>query len=512
VASVVLCLANVSKTFGSVRALEEVDLDVEGGEVRALVGRNGSGKSTLIKILCGYHAPSPGARCEIRGEEVALPLTPRAARRQGLAFVHQDLALINELRVIDNLFAGGFRRVRLGRISWRQERRRAREILASTGISAGPDERVGSLSQVDRALLAIARAVTAVESEGVLVLDEPSGALPGEDVDRLILSVREIARRGVAVVYVTHRLEEVFRLADTVTVLRDGRLVATRPVAQLSEAALVELILGEEALGSLSPSIPAGRGVALSATKLDGHVVKGLDLNVHTGEIVGVTGLNGAGHSEVPYLLFGASKAAAGSVTTAAGTQGPGELTPARSIRQGIILLPGDRQRHSGVQERPVLENVSLPVLARYFRRFWLRAQEERRSVLALLRDFSVSPADYSLQLRQLSGGNQQKALMAKWMQLNPNVVLLHELTQGVDVGAKREILRRVGAAAAQGASVVVASAEVDELANLCHRILVMADGRVVAEIAGGPGSAAEIERTLLSAGTPLQAAVGGAS
>jgi ribose transport system ATP-binding protein len=477
----------ISKTFGTVRVLHEATMTIAPGEVRALVGRNGSGKSTFIKILSGFHAPDAGGRLAVGGVEVELPLPAGGAQRAGLSFVHQDLALVEESSVIDNVLVGRFATAAGGRIPWRRERGRVEEALARFGLHVDVRAPVKELSQVDRAIVAIARSLLELPpTGGVLVLDEPTAFLPDEEVERLFAAVRAVAASGTAVLYVSHRLDEVLSLCHQVTVLRDGRVVATEPIAGLAKERLVELILGED-LGSFYPEIAAaGDTVALRADGLRGQVIRDVSLDLAEGEIVGVTGLSGSGFGELPYLLFGGGGARAGRVTVDDATIDAEALTPAASIGRGVVLLPGDRQRASGVQDMRVRENVSLPAIGRFFRGGRLRHGEERRAVGDLLERFTVVPPDGGRLLSELSGGNQQKALLAKWLQLRPRVLLLHEPAQGVDVLAKRDLFAQIEQAAEGGAAVLISSAEAEDLAHLCHRVLVLQDGRVAGQLTGG--------------------------
>ncbi|MCW3101283.1 MAG: Monosaccharide-transporting ATPase, partial [Chthonomonadaceae bacterium] len=434
-----LRVAGISKTFGSVRVLRDAALTLTRGEIRALVGRNGSGKSTLIKILAGFHDPDEGGEIEVGGVRLAVPIPPGGARRGGLSFVHQDLALVEESSVVDNVLIGRFETGPSGRIPWRQERRRVAEALARFGLDVDPRTPIAELRQVDRAIVAIVRSLLELPpSGGVLVLDEPTAFLPDTDVERLFAAVRAAAAAGTAVIYVSHRLDEVLGLTDSVTVLRDGRVVATEPVASLSKNRLVELILGEE-LSTFYPDLAAaGATVALAARGLSGAVVRDLSLSIAAGEIVGVTGLNGSGYDELPYLLFGAGGATAGTIETGTVTVPAIELDPATAIGAGLGLLPADRGRASGVPDLRVRENVSLPVIAGLFRGGRLRHAEERRAVDVVLERFAVTPPDGSRQLGELSGGNQQKAQQGKWLQLEPRDLLLHDPAHVFDILAKR--------------------------------------------------------------------------
>jgi ribose transport system ATP-binding protein len=352
---------------------------------------------------------------------------------------------------------------------------------------------VAELRQVDRALLAIARAFLDVtehlgepQGRGVLILDEPTAFLPAADVERLFSAVHRAAAEGTGVIYISHRTEEILELTDSVSVLRDGVLVRTAQTGELDQTQLVELILGEQ-LENFYPhlSSPSNRE-ALVVSGLSGDLVHEVSLSLNEGEIVGVTGINGAGYEELPYLLFGATPPRSGTISIKGRRELAVGFAPRRAIRGGLALLPADRQSLSGAQELTVFENVSLPLLRRFIKFGRISRRQERAAVETVLRDYAVKPPDGKALLRQLSGGNQQKALLGKWLQLQPSVLLLHEPTQGVDVGAKKEIFGRIEQAAAEGAAVLVASSEYEDLAHLCHRVVVLRDGRVTAELIGG--------------------------
>jgi ribose transport system ATP-binding protein len=482
-----LHIRGLSKTFGPARALDDVNLDIARGEIHGLVGRNGSGKSTLIKILSGFHAPDDGASLEIGGVPVGLPLPSSEAFRLGLAFVHQDLGLLPDMTVMENIRIGRFGTAPGWRIRWKNERRIVADALARFGVRVSPDDLVGNLREVDRALVAIVRGLLDLQSHehGILVLDEPTAYLPRDSVEQLFRTVRAVAAAGTAVVFVSHRLDEVMDLTDRTTVLRDGRVVGTVTTAASNEEELIQLILG----GHLDdfypePSVP-GSKLALRVSGLSGAVAKSVDLDVHEGEIVGLTGIAGAGYDEVPYLLFGAKQSMSGTVQIGATVLDHTALSPRSTMAAGMALLPADRQRNSGVGDLTLTHNVSLPVLGTFFRGGRLRQRDERAKVSSLLVDYTVRPALPEAKMGQLSGGNQQKALLGKWMQRNPPVLLLHEPTQGVDVGAKKDVFERLRAAAVGGAAVVFCSAEYEDLAHLCDRVVVFHEGRVAATLSG---------------------------
>jgi ribose transport system ATP-binding protein len=486
-APAVIAARNFSKTFTGRTVLQSVDLDVLPGEVHGLLGQNGSGKSTLIKILAGFHHPDEGASLTVRGSDVPLPLRPGGARRHGMSFVHQDLGLAAELTVLENFRVGLYDTRLAWRVNWREERRIVRAALRRYGARCEPDALVSSLGEVDRAMVAIARALEELRTGdgGLLVLDEPTPYLPRDGVERLFASVREAAASGIGVLFVTHRLEEVHALTDRVTILRDGRLVGTTVAASASEADLIELILGF-ALDELYPAPHDSVGdVALSMRHVNADDVKDLDLELRRGEIVGVTGLLGMGWERVPYLIFGADSGATGSIEVGGRTHQLDDFTPAKAMRRGMALLPANRLRDGGVPSATVTENLTLPTVGTYFSGGLLKHRREVRRVAELLEEFQVSPPDPDRTFATLSGGNQQKVLVAKWLETKPKVLLLHEPTQGVDVGARAQIFTRIRDAAEAGTAVVLASSEYEDLVHLCDRVIIFRDGRAVSEVSG---------------------------
>jgi ribose transport system ATP-binding protein len=481
----VLSVRSLSKQFGSTQALDEVSLEIRRGEIHALLGQNGSGKSTLIKILSGYYSPD-GGTIAIRGVELKPPLASDELRRLGVSFVHQDLGLVDTMSVLDNLRIGRYETGLGRRIRWRRERERARALLRPFGLDVDPRLPVGRLSRTEKAIVAIARAlqdVDQLESGALLVLDEPTASLPEHEVDRLFAAVRLAKEEGSSVLFVSHRLEEALEISDRVSVLREGRLVATRPTAEFDERSLVAAILGRD-LGELYPDVehrPAAP--VLEVRGLTGAVASDVSFQLRKSEILGLTGLVGAGHDEVPYLVAGAQPAASGEVAVRGRTLAP--RTPTAAVRAGIAFLPADRQRLAGIPRATVRENVTLPTLTSYRRVRGLDRGRERREASAVLERLHVQPRDPERPLEQLSGGNQQKALLGRWLKMRPSVLLLHEPTQGVDVGSRQAIFRILQTTAAEGASILYSSAEYEDLSRLCDRVLVFRRGRVVRELAG---------------------------
>jgi ribose transport system ATP-binding protein len=487
-----LALRNLSKSFGGTQALRDVSLDVLPGEVHGLLGENGSGKSTLIKVLAGFHEPD-GGELRIEGEPVPLPLATGQFRELGMSFVHQDLGLVESLSVLENLRVDGIARSRSRfRISWRRERARARETFARYGVRLDPAVLVSSLKPVERALLAIVRAIEEIRrgdrGHGLLVLDEPTVFLPREGVERLFSLVRDVAAAGTSVLFVSHDLDEVREITNRVTVLRDGANAGTVTTAETSEQRFVELIIGRQlaALPDLEHEDLSKKQVSVRVEGLAGASVADVGFEMHEGEVVGLTGLIGSGFEEVPHLLFGARRARSGTLSIDGASVDVTRLTPAAAVRAGLALIPADRKTDGSVATLSVEANVALSVIDRYHNGLFLDRRRMRRDAAALLREFDVRPADPSMPYGALSGGNQQKALLAKWFQVDPKLLLLDEPTQGVDVGARQQIYELIRTAAQErGMHVVCASSDYEQLAALCDRVIVFGRGRVWRELVG---------------------------
>jgi ribose transport system ATP-binding protein len=478
-------IENVSKSFAGNPALTDFSLRLRSGETHALVGQNGSGKSTLIKILSGYHSPDFG-RVEIDGEELKFS-SPSDAFRLGCRFVHQDLGLIREMSILDNfLLTTGFP-TRLGTVRTRAARRAAEEELSSLGIRFDLRKPTSTLSPAQRTELAFARAlrpVTGFEPR-LLVLDEPTATLPIDEVDHLLETVRTAATRGVAVLYVTHHLDEVFRVADSVTVLRDGNTMQTSPLKEVRRKDLVEQLIGDE----FEPVAVEERiaKVNSNATVLDirdlvTDVLRGVSLTVRKGEIVGLAGLTGSGRESVLGAVFGSEERLGGEVQVDGAVLRSGR--PDLAIAAGVAYVPADRKTQGVIMTLSARENISLTDFAPFWSGRWLNRRRERAHSQRWFDELSVRPRDgLEMLLESFSGGNQQKILFAKWLRRNPSLILSDDPTQGVDVGAKAELHRCLEQAAEGGAAVVISSTDVDELVTLCDRVLIFRDGTISDEI-----------------------------
>ena len=478
--SPVLSLEGLSKVFQGQRALDDVDLEVRPGEVHALLGQNGSGKSTLIKILAGYHQPEPGAHAEFMGEELDLG-SPSAAREAGIRFIHQDLGLVDEFDAVDNLALGGSY-AGTAWLSGRRERRAARERLERYGIELDISVPAHRLPAAQRTMLAIVRALdSGLAADGLLVLDEPTAALHSREVHHLFSLVRQVRDRGGGVLYVTHRLEEVFEICDRVTVLRDGRNAGTRDTAELDHDNLVELIIGRP-LEAFYPLPPQPRSdVALAVAGLSGGTVSAVDLELHKGEIVGVTGLVGSGVESLLGLIFGGEKPTAGRIELDGKAIEPG--SPAASVKAGLAFASQDRKRLGGMLDWSLRENVTLPRVQGSGPLRWLGARAERSDARPWLERLDVVPCDPERSFASLSGGNQQKVVLARWLRCGASAYVLEEPTNGVDLGAKHAIYESLSSVASDGAGVLLSSADAEELCSICDRVLVMRDGRIAATL-----------------------------
>jgi rhamnose transport system ATP-binding protein len=476
-AAPLLDLSAITKSFGAVRALRGVSFALEPGEVHALLGENGAGKSTLIKIITGAHQPDGGA-LRIGGEPVQ-HLTPARARALGIACIYQQPALFPDLSVAENIALRleqqpAFRRVR------RQEQlTRADGLLRRIGAQIDPQAETGTLSMPEQQLVEIACALGS--GARIVIMDEPTASLTQKEQHLLFAVVRELRAAGVGVIYISHRLEEIFALADRVTVLRDGESVSTNRVDDMNEAALIKLMVGREVTQLYPPSesqpgepVLALRGVGCAASG-----VHGITLDVRAGEIVGLSGLVGAGRTELARILFGITPADAGEIELRG--RRVAIDSPRSAVEQGIAYVPEDRRRHGVILDLPISANATMAVHPTLFPGAWLRLGAERRLTLDYIRDLAIKAAGPDAPGGSLSGGNQQKVALARWLATKPRLLILDEPTQGVDVGAKSEIHKIIRRLAADGLAVLMISSDLPEILGMSDRIAVMRGGTITA-------------------------------
>jgi ribose transport system ATP-binding protein len=480
----VLRFENVVKAFGGTQALKGVSFEVGRGEVVALLGENGAGKSTLIKILGGIF-PADDGGVLIDGE----PYRHRAEARdirQRVAFVHQDLGLIEWMTVAENMaLAQGFPRRawfgRLGPVDWRGAEKRAEEALALVGCHIDPSRRIRSLSRTEKSLVAIARALM-VECD-FLVLDEPTASLPADEVERLFDAVRRLRRSGVGMIYVSHRLDEIFRIADRVVVLRDGRFVGGKPVKETNPDELISMIVGRSTLDLFRKADSAAGPARVVVRNLVTPRAGPVDFEIREGELLGLVGLRGAGQEEIGRALFGAVPHS-GSILI------DGEIpelsSPRSALRAEIGLVARDRAEESVATSLSVRENAFLNPSATGRGLFSpLSPAAEARKAVALGASVSLKPNDPNLPIEGLSGGNQQKVIVGRWLATGRRLLIAEDPTAGVDVGAKAEIYRLIERALQNKLAVAVVSTDFEEIAHICHRALVFNRGRIIAELSG---------------------------
>ncbi|MEO6571452.1 MAG: sugar ABC transporter ATP-binding protein, partial [Ilumatobacteraceae bacterium] len=455
-----------------------VALVVGEGEIVALVGHNGSGKSTLVKVLSGVHQPDPGARIWLAGAD--------GDDATELHFIHQDLGLVEMLTTVENLDLGrGYGWRGLLPTERRSERNRARGLIARFGPSFNVEVPVARLSAAERTIVAITRALASWSHDrNVLVLDEPTAALHDDEVAKLFNAVRRVAADGAGVLFISHRLDEVLDLADRVVVLRDGVVVADLATDELDHDSLVSKITGTEIVHYAERSHTGPGDVVFRALGITGGVVDAVDIELRSGEIVGLSGVLGSGRDQLAGVVFGVLDGAVDRLTVDG--RDIARLTPRSAIAAGLAYVPADRRRRGAIMGMSARENLTLPLLLPLRRRFGrLDRRAERDDVLKHIDAVGVRPRDPERPLAQFSGGNQQKVVLAKWLRTNPKVLFLDEPTQGVDVGASVAILDLVSGLARDGGAVLIASSDDNELAKVCDRVLVMRDGRIIAELRG---------------------------
>jgi rhamnose transport system ATP-binding protein len=480
--SALLKLTGITKSFAGVQALRGVSFELSSGEVHALVGENGAGKSTLIKVITGAHRPDDGTL--IVNGQVVTHNNPTVAKSLGIAVIYQQPALFPDLTVAENIALRMERGASWRWIKWSQRRRRAGELLRRVGANISPDAFVRDLTMPQQQLVEIASALGG--DAKILILDEPTASLSDREVENLFRVIRELRAQGVGMVYISHRLEELSQIADRVTILRDGAYVATRPMSEVNRAEIIRLMVGRS-LEAVFPKIDVPLGEIVLETRDLGcrqTGVHGVNLRVRAGEILGLAGLVGAGRTELARILFGLTPADSGQILLKG--QPVAISTPANAIQQGIAYVPEDRRRHGVILDMPVAANTTLAILRRIAARGFIRLKEERRIAENFVQRLGIKTPSVRNPAGNLSGGNQQKVALARWLAAEPAVIILDEPTQGVDVGAKSEIHKLMGELAGRGLAIIMISSELPEVLGMSDRIAVMHGGRIVGELSRG--------------------------
>jgi ribose transport system ATP-binding protein len=475
----ILSLKAINKSFGGIHALANVSFDLNEGEVHALVGENGAGKSTLIKIITGAYTPDAGV-IEIGGAQYD-DLNPELARRLGVGVVYQEFNLLPELSVAENIFLSAQPLGRLGLIDIRQRASHATQILERLGAHThiDPKELVKNLTVGEQQIVEIAKALAT--NAHILIMDEPSAVLPSRDLDRLYAVIKALRAEGHGIIYISHRLNEVFELADRVTVLKDGQTMATKNVAETNDADLVRLMVGRSLTDMYSVSASAPGDILLEAQGLsiDGTVFD-VDFKVHKGEVLGLAGLGGSGRTTVCRAMVGLANIRSGQVFY----QGkPAPRTPQSAAQAGLVLIPEDRKAFGLILNQTMRFNLTLPNLFQFHRLGVLQSKLENKAVTRAISDIQIRPATPDISTENLSGGNQQKVVVGKWLLANPQLVIFDEPTRGIDVGAKAEIYLRIRELTSRGVGVIMASSELPELIGMSDRILVFHEGRISGEL-----------------------------
>lgn len=505
--SLLLSVRGIAKAYPGTRALDGVDLDVRGGEIHALVGGNGCGKSTLIKILCGVVEADEG-EIRIAGESMeAARVHPKLAYDLGIRVVHQDLAVFPDLSVAENLRLGTeYPSTRFGQVRWGVLRKGADEAIEKLEIAAHPGDLIRDLPVAVRAQVAAARAMRGMEGRpGIIILDEPTASLPRHEVHVLFAAVRRMAVAGHAVIFVSHRLDEVLELTQRVTVMRDGKVVAEHTTSRLTEQELIASIIGEGAMTERRehlqtqerwPAMEAAMApTLLKVSGLTAGPLRSIDLELRAGEVVGVAGLLGSGRSELLRALYGDLPVTAGKIELDG--RRVNFRNPGQAIEAGVIMVPEDRVNGGIFPDLTVDENLSMSVLRQYWRGGRFRRSTIQKDAGTLRSKFRVKTPSGQTSIRSLSGGNQQKVVLGRWLRLDPRLLLLDEPSQGVDVGAREDIYAAVRQATALGSAALIVTSDLEELAQVVDRAVILFEGRLVAEVPASGLSAQRLNEVI---------------
>ncbi|WP_224646840.1 MULTISPECIES: sugar ABC transporter ATP-binding protein [unclassified Mesorhizobium] len=473
-------MKGVTKSFGGVKALVDVDLRVEKGEIHALLGGNGAGKSTILKVLNGVHVPDTGTIL-VDGKPLA-EISPEASRRAGIAMIFQEMSLIPTLTVAQNVFLTREAKVAFGLIDDRTAEKRAKDLFDMLQVEVDPKATIGNLGAGQRQLTEIVKAIS--QNAKVLVLDEPSTALAVSDVERLFAFLRKLRSEGVAIIYVSHRMDEIARIADRATILRDGRNVITAPMSELPIETMIEHIVGKRSRG-LSDVVRGESNVGAPLLELDGvsgvEKPKNVSFVVHSGEVVGLAGLLGSGRSAIARVIAGIDPIVEGEIRIAG--EPVAIARPSDAIEAGVALVPEDRLRQGVIAGHSVASNMTLAVLDQLSSKAFVSTKKMRELTDRQIAQLRIKTASRDSPVRTLSGGNQQKVVIGKWLSRNPEILVLDEPTSGIDIGSKSEIILLVRQLANAGKAIIMISSELSEMLSACDRIIVVSEGRVVDDV-----------------------------
>ncbi len=471
----ILTLSGISKSFPGVRALHDVSLELYAGEVTALIGENGAGKSTLVKTMTGIYQPD-GGEIRVNGQVVALP-TAHSASAAGITAIHQETVLFDELTVAENIYLGHAPRNRFGMIDWRKMRAEAKETLDSMAAGIDPDIKLKELGIAKKHLVAVARALS-IDAQ-IVIMDEPTAALSQKEIEELYVLIELLKQDGKAILFISHKFDEIYRIADRFTVFRDGEQVGKGFIKDTSQSQIVQMMVGRP-VDHIFPERVAVIGHTVLSAKGLSHPTEFEDVSfsVRQGEILGFYGLVGAGRSEVMQAVFGLTQTSAGTLTLDGNVIAP--KSPADAVDAGIVYVPEERGKQGVITGEPIFKNVSLPSLGKTSKSGFLRMAEEFALARTYTERLDLRASSLSQDVSTLSGGNQQKVVIAKWLATLPKVIILDEPTKGIDIGSKAAVHGFMAELVAQGLSVIMVSSELPEILGMSDRIVVMREGRVI--------------------------------
>lgn len=476
----ILQMHGISKAYPGVQALDKVDFEVQTGEVHALVGENGAGKSTLIKILSGVISPDEG-QIILYSNELSIK-SPREALEAGIATISQELMLVPQLSVAENILLGRLPNGRLDRVEWREMRRQARRALSTLGLDLDPDAQVGSLSVAEQQATEIARVLS--RQADIIIMDEPTSALAEPEVEHLLNYVKRLRTQGKAIIFITHRLDEVFRIADRITVLRDGHKIESLAMNETTPNEVITMMVGRSVDIIFTREEKSIGKPILEVRNLKRCGAFDVSYTLHSGEILGLAGLMGAGRTDAMRALFGVDPFDSGEIWIAG--QSISSIVPGKMIAAGLGLSPEDRKRDGLVLGMSVGDNLNLAALSKLDRWGIRNRSRERQIAIDQFVDLSIQAPSLGTEVITLSGGNQQKVVIGKWLATEPSILILDEPTRGIDIGAKAEVYAIMQDLASQGVGIIFISSELNEIMNICDRILVMYEGKITAEFAYG--------------------------